>query len=61
MKKTYIHPQTWAVRLEMTEMLALSLGVDNGSGGSLGGEDDWLTREGGWSSDDWGELEDEED
>lgn len=61
MKKTYIHPQTWAVELETSNIIALSLGVDTSGSQTLDGESDWLSREGGWSSENWSEAEEDFD
>ena len=62
MKKTYFAPSTVTVSLNTQAMLMLSLqdpSVTVGGSGDTGPGQ--LTREGGWSSENWSDMEDEEE
>ena len=62
MKKTYFAPSTVTVNLKTQSMLMLSLqdpSVTVGGSGDTGPGQ--LTREGGWSSENWSDMEDEEE
>ncbi len=64
MKQTYFAPSTAVVNINTASVLMLSLSVDNSGSTTVGGGDPThdpgqLTR-GGWSSENWSEIEDEE-
>ena len=64
MKQTYFAPSTVVVNINTASVLMLSLSVDTDPGTTVGGGDPThdpgqLTR-GGWSSENWSEIEDEE-
>ena len=62
MNKTYFAPATKAVNLNTEDSLMLTLSVqDPGTEVGAGGNDPGqLTRDGGWSSENWTDVEDEE-
>ena len=63
MKQTYFAPSTAVVNINTASVLMLSLSVDTDPGTTVGGggnDPGQLTREGGWSSENWSEIEDEE-
>ena len=62
MKKTYFAPSTVTVSLNTQAMLMLSLQDPTITVGQEGdGTPGQLTREGGWSSENWSDMEDEEE
>ena len=58
--KTYTKPSVEAIELHIENDIALVIGSATGSG-TVGGSNGGWTREGGWSSENWSEIEDEED
>ncbi len=61
MKKTYFAPSTVTVNLKTQSMLMLSLQDPTITVGQGDGTPGQLTREGGWSSENWSDMEDEEE
>ena len=61
MKKTYFAPSTVTVNLKTQSMLMLSLQDPTITVGQGDGTPGQLTREGGWSSENWSDLEEGED
>ena len=61
MKKTYFAPSTVTVNLKTQSMLMLSLQDPTITVGPGDGTPGQLTREGGWSSENWSDLEEGED
>ena len=61
MKKTYFAPSTVTVNLRTQSMLMLSLQDPTITVGQDDGTPGQLTREGGWSSENWSDLEEGED
>ena len=61
MKKTYFAPSTVTVNLKTQSMLMLSLQDPTITVGQGDGTPGQLTREGGWNSENWSDMEDEEE
>ena len=61
MKKTYFAPSTVTMNLKTLSMLMLSLQDPTITVGQGDGTPGQLTREGGWSSENWSDLEEGED
>ena len=59
MKKTYFAPSTVTMNLKTQSMLMLSLQDPTITVGQDDGTPGQLTREGGWSSENWSDLEDD--
>ena len=62
MNKTYFAPATKVVNLSTEDSLMLTLSVQDPGTTVGGGNNDpgQLTRDGGWSSENWTDVEDEE-
>ena len=64
MKQTYFAPSTAVVNINTASVLMLSLSVDNSGSTTVGGggnDPGQLTREGGWSSENWSDAEMDEE
>ena len=56
--KTYTKPSVKAIELHVENDIALVIG--SATGDTVSGDDAGWTRDGGWSSENWTEAEDEE-